>query len=173
MSYTLSERDVGRIARALRAFENERGDGGGSAFGSPGLIFQFALFRVKSVSDDYVVGRILDDAATQNEGTVDIKIAKPNVLRKTPYHGKVITFNGSALTFSYTNSTTRTVTKNGIPETQIIIPAYTGTGTGYVGEIIVAATGLPTGVRLNAGQSNEESLVWLDLNFDGRMWAKQ
>lgn len=128
-----------------------------------------ARLRVKSVNDDHLVCRTWDGTT---EGTTDINVAKPYVLRKTPYHGKTITFNGVALTFTYTNGFTRTVAKSGGSETQIIIPAYTGTGTGYGGEEIYAAFA-PTGLKINAGQSNEEIIGLTDMNYDGRMWCKQ
>lgn len=121
--------------------------------------------RVKSVSDDYLICRTWDGT---NEGTSDIYVAKPYTLRKTPYHGKTITFNGTALTFSYSNGVTRSVSKSGGSETQIIIPAYTGTGSGYGGEEIHAIFAY-TGLR----DPSNRPIGLLDANIDGRAWAKQ
>lgn len=123
-----------------------------------------ARLRVKSVQDDHLVCRTWDGTT---EGTYDIKVAKPPTLRKTPYHGKTITFNGSALTFSYSNGFTRTVTKGTSTETQIIVPAYTGTGAGYGGEEIYAEY-CPTGLLIGG-----EVVGLVDKNIDGRQWAKQ
>lgn len=125
--------------------------------------------RVKSVSNDHLVCRTWDGT---NEGTVDLNVAKPYILRCTPFHGKTLTVNGNTLTYSYSSGTQRTVTKGSSSETQIIVPGYVTTGSGYGGSEIYAER-CDTGVVLNAGQSNEERLDLIDKNIDGRMWAKQ
>lgn len=130
-----------------------------------------ARFRVKSVQDDYITCRTWDGTT---EGTTDVKVAKPYTLRKTPLHGKTLTINGNVLAFNYTGVSTRIVTKGTATQTQIIVPGYIATGTGYGGHEIWAVIGIGrgTGVVLNPG-ANEERIVWQDLNLDGRYWAKQ
>lgn len=121
-------------------------------------------FVVKSVSDDHLVCRTWDGT---NEGTVDIKVAKPYILRRTPFHGKTLTVNGNTLTYSYASGTQRTVTKSGGSETQIIVPGYVATGSGYQGNQVWAA-------RCDAGVTvSGETVFLVDVNIDGRMWAKQ
>lgn len=124
-----------------------------------------ARLVVQSVADDYLVCRAWDGTTA---GTVDIYVAKPPWLRKTPYHGKTITISGVALTFNYTNGFTRTVSKSGGSETQIIIPAYTGTGAGYNGEEIFAAYIGVNGINDPSGKP-----IGLVEVYSGRMWAKQ
>lgn len=123
---------------------------------------------VKSVSDDHLICRLWDGFT---EGTVDIKVAKPYILRKTPFHSKTLTVNGNTLTYSYTSGTQRTVTKGSNSETQVIIPGYVATGSGYQGNQIYVIR-CDSGVILNPGQQAEERLTLMDVNADGRMWAK-
>jgi len=127
---------------------------------------------VKSVSDDHLVCRTWDGT---NEGTVDVKIAKPWDLRKKPFHGKTRTIGSNTFTYNYTSATERTVTKSTSgSETQIIIPQYvaTSTDTAFKGNEIWAKT-CDSGVILNEGQSNEERLTLMDVNIAGRCWAKK
>lgn len=126
-------------------------------------------YVVKSVSDDHLVCRTWDGVT---EGAADVKVAKPFILRKTPFHGKTLTVNGNTLTYSYTSGTQRTVTKGSNSETQVIIPGYVATGSGYQGNQIYVIR-CDSGVILNPGQQTEERLTLMDVNADGRMWAKQ
>lgn len=154
-----------RVMSAVREVERRFG-GGGVKDNTP---YNVPIrMRVKSVGDDHLVCRTWDGTT---EGTTDINVAKPFYLQKTPYHGKTITINGAALTFSYTNGFTRTVTKAGVPETQIIIPAYTHTGvvSGYGGEEIWVQAGVSGGTGVTvAGE-----VLKLQQVPDARMWAKQ
>ena len=118
-----------------------------------------AQFRVVNVTDypDSIVGHAWDGT---DEAATDIDIAKPWELRRDVFDGR--TFSGIAYAFS--SMTRRSATKGTIQETQVIIPAY------RVGGLIYAAKGLRGGVDVRlAGKA----LEWLDLNADGRAWARE
>lgn len=143
-----------------------------------GSAAQIGMFRYKSPQPDYWVCRELYRVSdgTYAELAQDVKIAKPWALRQTPFDSKTITINGVSLRFgSYgTGGLSRIVTKAGTTQNQIVIPYPTTNGGAYDGDVIWAVRNLQrgTGVILNRGMSSEEWLEWLDLNVDGRMWAK-
>jgi hypothetical protein len=119
--------------------------------------------RLKSVDYDYIVCRTLDDA--DNEGSEDIKVAKPHELQKTPWHTKHIVTN----TYNVTGVQAVTVTPDtGTPENWVVIPTYQVAVTNYDGAVIYAVQ--PdggTGVTVSG-----EKLTWQDINVAGRAWAK-
>ena len=88
-----------------------------------------------------------------------VTVAKPFMLRKTPFDGETITYpNGDAIEYTYdaVNPERKRVSDDGATtKTQYMTPMY------YVGEIIRAAKG-ETGVG---------SLVFEDQNTAGRHWA--
>lgn len=149
---------------------------------------QVAMFRLKSAQPDYWVCREVVQTTSKDSNNVwsstftefaaDVKVAKPYILRQTVFLGKTITINGVNLTFgSYGGNTiSRTVTKvsDGSTQNQIVIPWPTFEAGDYKGDIIWAVKNVQhgTGVIANLGTANEEWIEWLDLNIDGRMWAK-
>lgn len=134
--------------------------------------FQTGWYHVKSVQGDYLTCRSWDGTT---EGTVDIFIAKPPWLRQTPYNGLTIAYAAGVLdtaavtlSYAYVSGTQRTVTKAGVAQTQFIVPAYVGTGTGYKGEEIWAAFVGVTGI--NGGDGKPIRLVEI---YSSRGWGKQ
>jgi hypothetical protein len=116
---------------------------------------QTTRYRVKSVGDDYLVCNQWDGTTA---GTADIKIAKPFRLRKTPFHGKTITYDdGVSVTYAYSSNFNRNATSGSETENQIIIPEY---NTGFDE---IWAIDAETGVD----ECNQ-----IDMNCDGRSWAK-
>lgn len=109
-------------------------------------------YKIVSVGNDVLLCHTWDGTT---EGADSIIIAKPYLLRRTPFHGQ--TRNG--VTYSYTNAYTRTASKSGEDNiTEIITTSY------QAGDIIRAIPG-PTDVTY------EDEVVMLeDANNDGRDW---
>jgi len=144
-------------------------------------------FRVKSVEGDYIVCRFIEG---EHEGTVDVKIAKPFLLQKTPFDG----VSRSGVTYTYTDDATtgiHTIDVFGTDgnqqriatldsdttdkEFQVIVPRYRAAVTGgYEGDIIVAMRGMQGGPAavVDPGYSYAQRIDWLDLNVDGRTWCE-
>jgi hypothetical protein len=60
---------------------------------------------------------------------------------------------------------TRTADDGATTETQVIVPAY------VVDDVIYAMRGIEGGTNVIDDQN--ESVEWIDLNLDGRAWAKE
>jgi hypothetical protein len=92
-----------------------------------------------------------------DEGTDLIYVAKPYLLRRSR-----ATWYG--ITYTYTTDSERTATKGVDTETQVIVPAYVADDVLYI-------------VRPYGGtdtvDDDDQPIVWLDLNVDGRAWAKE
>lgn len=121
-----------------------------------------ARFRVKSEHDDYLICRAFSPAVGESgievEGTVDINIAKPYILRRTPFDGKTITYQSQEVSYSYTGSNRRTATSDDEEEAQVIVPEY------FADDEILAVCGI-------CGLTGQADIFWEDLNTAGRMWA--
>ena len=117
-------------------------------------------YRVKSVQDDHLVCREWDGTV---EGAGDVKVAKPFLLRKTPFD--TLTRNG--ITFAYTSSTERTATEDssGDIQNQIIVSSY------QVDDLIYVIGNVAGGV--DTQDENSVDLTRLDLNVDGRAWSRK
>lgn len=126
-------------------------------------------FRVVSVQNDYIVGHEFDGTTEASEETL---IAKPYRLRRTPFHGTSTTvtledpISGNqsvSLSYTYHSPTFRVVNVTSLlvngPEKQLIIPLYVAGNSIYA---IEPENG--TGVT---------GVTWLDINADGRAWAKK
>lgn len=111
-----------------------------------------ALFRYKSMEDDHVVCRTWDGT---NEGETDVKVAKPYLLRSS-----VTSRDG--ITYTYTDAENRTADNGSATETQVIVPSY-------VADDLIFAARVARGVDVSV---EDVPLLWLDLNVDGRAWAK-
>jgi hypothetical protein len=121
-------------------------DGGGG--GSDEKFFKF-----KSHGVDYLVCKEWDPVE-EIEGTDDIWIAKPPLLRRTPFDGHT---RGS-ISYIYTNDFTRTASMSGETDsTELIVPYY------LVDDIIVAVK--------KEGETGVVDCDWEDNNDDGRCWC--
>ncbi len=89
-------------------------------------------------------------------GTATVYVAKPWMLRRSPFDG--LTVNGVSYEYSAVN--TRTASNDDDSETQVITPDY------FAGEVILVV-GRSTGITTDAGLSIE----WEDVNTAGRCWA--
>lgn len=125
------------------------------------------MFRLTSVSPDYIEALEWDGETLA--GTA-VTIAKPWLLRKTPFDGESI--GGFSFGSFSADGTERTVTKisDSSTEDQIVVPAYTVAGGGYDGDVIFAMR--PVG-GTGAVDGDDEPIVWQDLNADARAWAQE
>jgi hypothetical protein len=102
-----------------------------------------------------------------------IAVAKPYLLRRTPFHDMTV----DGFSYSYTNMQERTKTRSSDDkvETQVVVPRYQDANY-QSGSTIYAVTGIQGGTGV-VETGNEEDptrkVVWLDLNVDGRAWAKK
>lgn len=112
-------------------------------------------FQVVSVGTDYLV-------CSRHNGTSaeagSVKVALPYLLRKTPFDGKT----RNSIAYTYSSVTQRTA---GGSEAQLITPSY------VADDIIYAISGVTGGTGVT--DENSEPVTWLDLNLDGRAWAKE
>jgi len=91
-----------------------------------------------------------------------VRVAKPYLLRKTPWHGKVRA--GKTLTWTAVN--TRTALDSlGLSEEQVIVPAY------EIGDVLLVTRGLARDVEITPDAQDPTTTEWQDLNTDGRGWA--
>lgn len=138
-----------------------------------------------TVEVDYLICRSWDG---ETEGSEDVKIAKPYLLRRTPFHddgatgGTFSTFDTTktrddkGYIYDATNDFEREATKSDdATENQVIVPSY------VVDDIIYAVRGVVGRLDANSievfneGKPDEEArvvpLIWLHMD-DGRAWAK-
>lgn len=124
-------------------------------------------YKLTAISDDYIEGKTWDGTTL---GETAIRIAKPWRLRKTPFDGQTVVynFNGSNISIRYTYQATpgyraaAILTAPTATENQAIIPIY------KVDDIIYA-TEPENGTLVTVSQV---ALTWLDVNVDGRAWAR-
>lgn len=109
--------------------------------------------RVTSVLGDYLVCQRWTGSAWS---TTNENVAKPYLLRTS-----ITSRNG--ITYTYANGWTRTATQGASTETQVIVPSYYTSG-----DQLFAAVLPSTGVVVGG-----QELKLLDINADGRAWAKQ
>lgn len=121
----------------------------GSSEGSPHSVQQFVI---SSVSGDFLVCRSLSGTSS---GTADVNVARPYLLRRTIWSGA--TRNG--VTYTYSGVQSRDATTGGTAINEKVTPSYQATD-------VITAISLPIGGIGNTG------LMWVDMNFDGRSWAK-
>ena len=116
------------------------------------------------------------DGVTRHEE--EVIVAKPSLLRRTPFDGETI----YGIAYVYHTHTTRTATQGSETEDQIVIPRYRSNGGGGVmpGETITAMNvgGGATGATFEEEDPKTEKpvqvpIAWLDMNVDARAWAKQ
>jgi hypothetical protein len=117
-----------------------------------GRALEVRQFKVTGMAGDFIISRTWDGT---DLGVADVKIAKPYLLRRTPFDG----FARAGVSYVYVSDAARTATAGTESETQVVVPAY------EVGDVVYAAKGVAGGVGVSA--------EWLDLNCDGRAWAKE
>lgn len=131
--------------------------GGGEAIGTVS-----ASFRLKQSGiwrGDYLWCRTWD-ADTETEGDEDVFVAKPWLLRRSPFEGAV----REGIEYTYTGNVSRTARRIGTSKTekQAIVDVYA------IGDVITATSPIKGGMGVIVG---EVPLVWL-ARTEGRAWAR-
>jgi hypothetical protein len=90
-------------------------------------------------------------------GGARVDVAKPYLLRRTPFDGQ----SRNGIAYTYGGLDERTAARQNIIEDQLIVPRY------VIGDQIVVLRGLDTGARV------APIITSLDLNVDGRQWARK
>jgi hypothetical protein len=154
MNYTLTERQVATLREIFAWWRSKAVDLRRGRAKTKTPVPRTRRFRVKTISDNHLVCRTWDGT---NEGTTDIKVAKPWLLR----------YSTAARTgYSYSawgsDKQTRTSTKaaDSSTEAQAVVPLY-------VANDEIWAVSCDTGVTVSS-----EKLSLLDLNLDARLWMK-
>jgi hypothetical protein len=117
------------------------------------------LYRLKSMATDWIICRTWDGT---NEGTTDVKIAKPPKLRfsivtLTMIDGTVITY----IDYDTDDQTRTAADDSGNTENQVIGEPY------LLNDLIYAAP-----ARTLVQDDDGKIIVLLDLNVDGRAWEE-
>lgn len=117
-----------------------------------GPIFRLTTMRIKTLHNDYLTCRTWDGV---NEGSVDMRVAKPWKLRHVAANYPDVT--------SVTTTNTNAMTATGTPTEDVVIPdqlAYA------INDVIYAQHVGYTGVTVAS-----EPLQWIDTNVDARAWT--
>ncbi len=137
-----------------------RSPAGGQINPGPAPYIQIFQAQINFVLGDYLQVRELTtyDDGTDVLGPVDIQVAKPWILRRTPFDG--IVFNN--FLYTYIDEQTRDATDQSPPgktERQVVTPAYFLNTRIYCVRLVRGGTGVSLSTRA------------LDLNVDARAWA--
>ncbi len=129
------------------------------------LIPVVRMFKLKgsTLEDwDYVHGNTWDGTT---RGSDDIRILKPWFLRGTFWNDRVSARVG--IRYEQFDDAKRTASKSGEDdETQWIIPSY------EINDVIFAISNVYGGFETQTVDPASKDALWMDLNVDGRMWAK-
>lgn len=128
--------------------------------------------RLKSIENDFYTCR---SWSGEEEGDADIFVARPFGHRVSNFDGQSIAWSsdGDAFTatYAYTSATKRTKTISGTAETQVLIP-YFKTDFDLIYAITVKEP-ITIGVsNTRLTDPNDAPIKLLDLNVEGRAWAK-
>lgn len=109
-------------------------------------------FKIVSIGADHLVCHAYDGTT---EGAVIFFIAKPWLLRRS-----LTAWNG--MTFTYSSDQARTATLGASTESQVVVPAYVAGDVIYALGNVIGGNSVVTASPVN----------WVDVNADGRAWAK-
>lgn len=128
---------------------------------------QVRQFKVLSVEGDYLWCERQTGGPTNKGGEVPYRVAKPYLLRRTPFDGTAGR-NGVTYVYDTDSSRTATITATSQTEDQAVIPSY------ETGDVLYAVRGITggTGATYNDADGNPQPIDWLDMNADGRMWGQ-
>lgn len=118
----------------------------------------FQRFRISSIEADYLVCNPIN---TEDDSVTDaiVYVAKPPLLQN------IESWNG--ITYTYADAQTRTATEGSDTEDQVVVPAY------VEGDDIIAISNIICGTGVTREDGGDElQIEWMDINFDGRAWAK-
>lgn len=135
----------------------------------PGVVKQF---RVESVENDYLVCYEFDGSNTT--GSV-VNVAKPFNLRRTPWHGRTITYTiepypgapaSIQVSYSFPNASVPTYRR-----CNMVIGAVSTTEHQVVRPFWVPSVSVIFASGSENGTGVSGATEWQDLNVDGRAWA--
>ena len=129
-----------------------------AAGGSTSVILRPFILTTSSGAD-YVLGHTWDGST---EGESAIKIAKPYMLRRTPFDEKTV----HGITYTYLTNIRRLAVYDTEEEYQVIVPSY------GVGDMIYALS-IANAYLKDPGGTTLTGTTWLDLNVCGRAWAEE
>jgi hypothetical protein len=123
---------------------------------------QVQQMKVASIAGDYITCYTFDGVVT---GTDEITVAKPWMLRRTPFDGE--TRNG--ITYTYSDDVTRDASDDDGTETQVIVPSY------VVGDLIYAERNIigGTSLEITMPDNTKRQVAWMDTNRDARAWSDE
>jgi hypothetical protein len=129
-------------------------------------------YRIKSIQNDFYTCRTWNGS---EEGTTDISIARPFEHRVSNFNGQSVAYSSDGdvftATYSYTSATKRTKTVSGVAETQVLVPYFkTDFHLIYAVNVSAPLTAGPSNTPIT--DTNDNPITLLDLNVDGRAWAK-
>jgi hypothetical protein len=114
--------------------------------------------KIVSVDGDFLVCHTWDGTT---EGTDAIKVARPYLLRRTPFDGA----SRGSISYVYVDDQQRTSSKSGEDDiTEYVTPNYLAADVIYAIVNHRGGTGVVDDGSLAVG--------WVDLNVDGRAWAQ-
>jgi hypothetical protein len=171
-----------RLSEMVNALNQLAAKGNYGGLSSPPGGAVAAQFWVKDARyGDFVVCNHYDGATEPDDDTPVVLVAKPPQLRKTRYNnaearsGETYTFADADLNADPPLPIVRTATnEDDDTEDQVIIPNYEVGDVIYAIKSVIRGTGVVTiPPNVSAGDGNCQYIEWLDLNVDGRAWAKK
>lgn len=124
---------------------------------------KFSLISAITYPDTLRCYRVRADGSVDT--SKEIWVAKPYLLRQTPFDGKT----RGGISYTYSTPVKRTASNGAVSQEEIIIPKY------VAGDIITARRGMPTLVTNNGeigGNAVTQKLIW-EAYYEGRAWARE
>lgn len=159
----------GRNIRLTRTLNGTLTAAEATTKGTDGEVRQYLL---KSIENDFYTCRSWNGTT---EGESDIFIARPFGHRYSNFHGRTIAYNSDgdsfSATYDYTSATKRTKTVAGVAETQVLVPYFKNDFD------LIYAVRVKEPITVGAAYTpltdpNDVPIRLLDLNVEGRAWAK-
>lgn len=153
------------------------------------IIVQMKITRVPTLvhEGDFIFCKPYLDGGVIDPQADEIPVARNYLCRRAPF-AKWIGGTPSTrlgVSYTYTSATRRVATIDEIPITEVIVPHYYGVAgvtniDSQISADIVRCQYYPDAVRDDNGAkmrhgsgSARQDVLWLDLNDDGRQWAKE
>jgi hypothetical protein len=129
-------------------------------------------FRIKTIQNDFYTCRAWNGTT---EGDDDVYIARPFEHRVSTFNNRSIDYSSDGdvftATYTYASATKRTKTVSGTAETQVLVPYFKADF--HLIYAVAVSDALTVGASNTAlTDPNDNPITLLDLNVDGRAWAK-
>ena len=126
----------------------------------PAWKFFVRQFKIASIDNDHLLCNTWNGTT---QGDEDYAVAKPYLLRKTPFDGET----RSGITYAYSAAQTRTADNGSNADTETVQPSYVAGDILYAIPFVLGGTD----TEYDDGQFGTVAVSWLDLNTDGRQWV--